>query len=169
MGAQLILQAAELSFLVSYCKRVPVHVQGHTDRAGQAKSLRIEMTMTHRGHRAVEILSPLPTMCEAQLLAAKFDVTFSTRTPIWPRRVRFSSPGIFARRMTVAPQRWRCYCISRSGAPSGSAAQRLIPSPRRETQQRRCSKALAADSERQALIVNYAFSGNARKAGISLP
>jgi acyl-homoserine lactone acylase PvdQ len=40
----------------------------------------IETYITNRGFRAVEILSPLTRISDAQLLAAKFDVTHSTRS-----------------------------------------------------------------------------------------
>lgn len=40
----------------------------------------IEAYITNRGFRAVEILSPLATISDAQLLDAKFDVTHSTRS-----------------------------------------------------------------------------------------
>jgi acyl-homoserine lactone acylase PvdQ len=50
------------------------------DPADYPAELGIEMHMTNRGHRAVELLSPLASISEAQLLAAKFDVTYSTRS-----------------------------------------------------------------------------------------
>lgn len=40
----------------------------------------IETYITNRGYRAVEILSPLRTISDAQLLATKFDVRHSTRS-----------------------------------------------------------------------------------------
>ncbi|MGE0595906.1 MAG: penicillin acylase family protein [Hyphomonadaceae bacterium] len=40
----------------------------------------IETYVTNRGYRAVELLSPLPTISDAQLLAAKFDLTASARS-----------------------------------------------------------------------------------------
>ncbi|MEZ5994394.1 MAG: penicillin acylase family protein [Hyphomonadaceae bacterium] len=40
----------------------------------------IETYITNRGYRAVEILSPLRTISDAQLLAAKFDLTASERS-----------------------------------------------------------------------------------------
>lgn len=40
----------------------------------------VETYITNRGYRAVELLSPLATISDEQLLAAKFDVTHSTRS-----------------------------------------------------------------------------------------
>lgn len=40
----------------------------------------IETYVTNRGYRAVELLSPLRTISDAQLLAAKFDITASERS-----------------------------------------------------------------------------------------
>lgn len=47
-----------------------------------SRDLGIELTLTNRGHRAVELLTPLPQISESQLLEMKYDVTYSTRSPM---------------------------------------------------------------------------------------